>query len=212
MKIVLTGGPSAGKTTIAAAIQRELAPFVQVVPEAASILFQGGFPRGVDTATTKFAQKAIYHVQKELEANAVYRNPKSLILCDRGSLDGLAYWPGDSKSFFTSVYSNLKKELQRYDWVIHLDTAPASHYETTNPIRIENYDTAKKVNQKIKKAWGLHPKRIVIQNNSLFFTKIHQALDIINAIRIGAKFSEVEKLHKAIIENQITRLRSEHHK
>ena len=45
MKVVLTGGPSGGKTTIATALAKDLTAQTAVVPEAASMLFLGGFPR-----------------------------------------------------------------------------------------------------------------------------------------------------------------------
>ncbi len=45
MKVVLTGGPSGGKTTLAATIQKEFSDQVLIVSEAASMLFSGGFPR-----------------------------------------------------------------------------------------------------------------------------------------------------------------------
>jgi hypothetical protein len=43
--VVLTGGPGAGKTATLEVVQRELSRHVVVVPEAASILWKGGFPR-----------------------------------------------------------------------------------------------------------------------------------------------------------------------
>ena len=44
-RIVLTGGPGGGKTTAADLYRREIGEKVVVVPEAAMILFSGGFPR-----------------------------------------------------------------------------------------------------------------------------------------------------------------------
>ena len=44
-KVVLTGGPAAGKTAIADVLSRQLEKRICVVPESATILFKGGFPR-----------------------------------------------------------------------------------------------------------------------------------------------------------------------
>ncbi|MGZ3695296.1 MAG: AAA family ATPase, partial [Bdellovibrionota bacterium] len=44
-KIVLTGGPCAGKTTMVKMIEQAFPASVVGVPEAASLLFNGGFPR-----------------------------------------------------------------------------------------------------------------------------------------------------------------------
>lgn len=41
--IVLTGGPSAGKTAILEMVLKTFCPHVTVIPEAAGIVFGGGF-------------------------------------------------------------------------------------------------------------------------------------------------------------------------
>ena len=64
-RIVVTGGPGGGKTTAADLFRREMAGKVAVVPEAATILFGGGFPRG--GPAQRAAQVAIYQVQRNLE-------------------------------------------------------------------------------------------------------------------------------------------------
>ena len=45
-------------------------------------------------------------------------HPNRIILSDRGSLAGLAYWPGPEQDFFTTMHSSLEDELSRYDAVI----------------------------------------------------------------------------------------------
>ncbi len=44
-RVVVTGGPGVGKTTAADLFRRELGDRVVIVPEAATLLFAGGFPR-----------------------------------------------------------------------------------------------------------------------------------------------------------------------
>ena len=48
-RIVLTGGPGGGKTTAADLFRREIGDRVVLVPEAATILFQGGFHSAATT-------------------------------------------------------------------------------------------------------------------------------------------------------------------
>ena len=57
------------------------------------MVFGGGFPREDDPACRRAAQRAIFYVQRELEAAGDSHNP-AIVLCDRGTVDGLAYWPG----------------------------------------------------------------------------------------------------------------------
>ena len=54
-RIVLTGGPGGGKTTAADLFRREIGERVVIVPEAATILFQGGFPRSREPHASRFA-------------------------------------------------------------------------------------------------------------------------------------------------------------
>src|SRR5688572_16643689 len=90
-RIVLTGGPGAGKTAVLELIRHAFCPHVVVLPESAGLLFSGGFPRRSDEGARRAAQRAIYYVQRELEAAAEALQP-AVLLCDRGTVDGVAYW------------------------------------------------------------------------------------------------------------------------
>jgi len=92
-RIALTGGPGAGKTAVIELVRRLLCDHIHVLPEAASIVFGGGFPRGTSSAQRRAEQRAIFFVQRELEATAD-EEPLEIVLCDRGTVDGGAYWPG----------------------------------------------------------------------------------------------------------------------
>ena len=92
-RIVLTGGPGAGKTAVLELVRQFFCQHIQVLPEAASILFSGGFPRGESTGTRRATQRAIYYVQRELERSADQAGLAAVVLCDRGTVDGAAYWP-----------------------------------------------------------------------------------------------------------------------
>ena len=92
-----------GKTAVLEMIRHMLCPNVTILPEAASILFGGGFWRKPSLPAKKAAQRAIYYVQRELE-QMVTEDPESgTIICDRGTLDGLAHWPGTKQSFFKQI-------------------------------------------------------------------------------------------------------------
>ncbi len=86
--IVITGGPSGGKTTLIEAIKKELGKEVKTVPEAASLLYRGGLPRAQNDSSMIHIQRAIYFLQRELEGLAQKQIPSGTIVCDRGSLDG----------------------------------------------------------------------------------------------------------------------------
>lgn len=46
-RVVLTGGPGAGKTALLELVRQSFCTHVKVLPEAASIVFGGGFPRDI---------------------------------------------------------------------------------------------------------------------------------------------------------------------
>ncbi len=194
IKIAITGGPSGGKTTLIEALKKEFGPVVKVVPEAASILYKGGFPRVKSYDGFFHAQKAIYFIQKEVEALRCKIYPAALIVCDRGSLDALAYWPDSEAHFFDTMQTTRTQENARYDWVIHLDTATEPDYDSSNEIRIENFQEALSLNEKIKKGWEGHPQRIVITPDNDFFAKMRKAILVIEAILNKKAFAEIQKI------------------
>lgn len=121
-----------------------------------------------------------------------------MIVCDRGSLDGVAYWPGPgpASDFLAAVGSSFEEEAARYDWIIHLDTAPASYYDLTNPLRNESFEEAWKLNERIKQAWSSHPQRFVIDNNEAghFFEKLQRAMMVVEKIIEGRSYQEIQSL------------------
>lgn len=194
IKVAVTGGPSGGKTTLIEALRKEFNPRIKIVPEAASIIYKGGFPRVKSYEGFFHAQKAIYAVQKELEELRCKLYPDSLMVCDRGSLDALAYWPDTAEHFFKEMNSSYQQEASRYDWVIHLDTAREPDYDTTNEVRNESFNEALSLNDKIKSSWAQHPQRIVITSEQDFFSKMRKATLVIEAIMQKKSFAEVKGL------------------
>ena len=106
-RVVLTGGPGAGKTALLEMIRQSFCSHVKVLPEAASVVFGGGFPREEDPACRRAAQRAIYYIQRELEATGDSHNP-AIVLCDRGTVDGLAYWPGPEDDFWSVLQTDIQ--------------------------------------------------------------------------------------------------------
>ncbi|MEY4939817.1 MAG: hypothetical protein RIQ93_1552 [Verrucomicrobiota bacterium] len=173
-RIVLTGGPGGGKTTAADLFRREIGDGVAVVPEAATILFQGGFPRSPEHHAARSAQTAIFHVQRHLEDTQAALFPGRTLLCDRGTLDGAAYWPGKPAEYFTTVGTTLEAELARYDAVIFFETAArgGDSIEGGNPMRTESAREAVRLDQKLRAIWSKHHRFILVPHNPSFFTKI----------------------------------------
>ena len=180
-RVVLTGGPGAGKTAVLELIRQSFCEHVKVLPEAAGILYGGGFPREDDPECKRAAQRAIFYVQRELENAGDSHNP-TIVLCDRGTLDGLAYWPGPIDDFWPSVGTTLAEQLARYDAVIHLRTpSPDGGYNRQNPLRTESALVAAEIDSRILQAWQAHPHRFVVASTPQFLDKAAEALEILRA-------------------------------
>jgi predicted ATPase len=173
-RIVLTGGPGGGKTTAADLFRREIGEGVVVVPEAATLLFAGGFPRSTQVHARKAVQVAIYHVQRNLEdvQSALY--PERILLCDRGTIDGGAYWPGKPEGFFESVGTTEDRELARYDAVLFFESAAVGgiSVEGGNPQRVESIDEALDLDRRLRALWLKHPRVVVVPHNPSFVKKV----------------------------------------
>jgi predicted ATPase len=175
-RVVLTGGPGAGKTAVLELASRQLCGHVVFVPEAAGILFRGGFPRPVTPAQHRAAQRAIFRVQRELEQMAAVARPGARTLCDRGTLDGLAYWPGTEEALFAEVGSSLEEELSHYRAVIHLEVPEAADYQPDALLRPESHAQALEIDRRILRAWARHPHRVVVPHSGDFLEKARRAL------------------------------------
>lgn len=180
--VVVTGGPGAGKTALLEVLQRDLCEHVHVLPEAASILWRGGFPRRATGPARKAAQRSIARVQLDLERLTVEENHASLILCDRGTLDGLAYWPDDANEYFRETGLDRDRELARYAAVLQLQPAPAEHGYQRTALRPETAEEARAIDVRIREAWAGHPNVIHIESDANFLAKLERAVTKIHEL------------------------------
>ena len=175
---MLTGGPGAGKTAVLELVKHSFCAHVMVLPESAGIVFGGGFPRRPDITASQSAQRAIFYVQRELENAAESQNP-AIILCDRGTIDGGAYWIG-KPDLWTSVGSSLQAQLSRYAAVIHMRVPRTEEgYNNANPLRVETAEQAAKIDRKIAELWARHPNRYVIDPQETFIAKASKVLTVL---------------------------------
>lgn len=183
-RIVLTGGPGGGKTTALDLIRREFSGKIATVPESATMIFSGGIERANNDIVLKTQQTAIFNLQKHLEDIQRATFEHSIILCDRGSLDGLAYWPESSDSYFKAMNTNLEDELARYDAVIFFESAAKSgeSIKSNNPIRNESENAAIAIDDKLQKIWSQHPNYNLIHSSASFINKVMFGITTIEKI------------------------------
>jgi hypothetical protein len=148
------------------------------------MLFGGGFPRRTEPGARRAAQLAIYHVQRNVEDVQTAAYPGRILLCDRGTIDGAAYWPDGPETFFEALQTTREAELLRYDAVIFFQSAAAGGHgiEGGNPIRIESIDEAARLDKVLANLWSDHRRYFFVPNNQSFFRKITLGLAAMESI------------------------------
>lgn len=178
--IVLTGGPGAGKTAILELARKQVCEHIAIMPEAASIIFGGGFWRLTSHSAKMASQKAIFYVQREMENLVRGENKWGLAICDRGTIDGLAYWPEDEALYWNLLGTSKEKEFKKYSLVIHLRTPNKENgYNLNNPIRIETALEAAKIDARIAEVWCDHPNYHQVDSFVDFLDKAQKAMALI---------------------------------
>jgi len=179
--VVLTGGPGAGKTAVLELAAHTFCRHVAILPESATIVFGGGFPRHDSVAGLHASQRAIFAVQRQLETLVIDERRVGIALCDRGTIDGCAYWPGPREAFWKEMGTARDEEMARYMGVIHLETPPLAEGYHTDAIRDEPVGRAMEIDGLIKAAWMGHPRRVFVPPAADFGSKSAVALAAIRA-------------------------------
>jgi CYTH domain-containing protein/predicted ATPase len=204
-KIVITGGPCAGKSTALSRIQEEFTELgytVLFISETATELINGGVAPWTCKTSDDFQKFLIkLQIEKEkifeLSANSM-PSEKVLIVCDRGMLDNKAYMTPDA--FSNTLYELKLNEVEirdNYDAVFHLVTAAkgAEEFYTTanNAARTETVEEAAALDDKLISAWTGHPHLRIIGNASDFETKMKHLIAEISAFLGEPEPFEVER-------------------
>lgn len=187
-KIVITGGPCAGKTTGMSWIQNAFSKRgykVLFVNEAATELINSG----VQPWSFSICDFQTSILQMQLAKEKIYEDvaktsdfEKILIVCDRGALDGKAFMEQEDYYRIINKINKTENELRdSYDAVFHLVTAAkgAESFYTleNNTARTETVEQARLADDKLINAWNGHPHFKIINNDVDFDNKMKKLID-----------------------------------
>jgi len=191
-RIVLTGGPCGGKTTLLRelhAVDLRGERWI-LVPEAAPLLFQAG----LDGRQPSF-QQAVVQLQIALEEIcAAAASPQQVLLCHRGTLDALAYWlrnGWDESEFFDATGMSREEHYRRYWGVIHLQTAAIGaegcYRRWPDAHRPETIEQAAEIDRLCARAWSGHQRYVLVDNFGKDWpTKVCVALETLTRWPVSA--------------------------
>ena len=202
VKIVITGGPCAGKSTAMSKIQKEfikMGYLVLFIAETATELITGG----ITPINDPDFQSHLLNLQIEKEATYIQAAKsigaeKVLIVCDRGVIDNKAYMTDEQ--FESILYKTPYSEIEvrdSYDAVFHLVTAAkgAVEFYTTenNAARTETPEQAAELDDKIISAWTGHSHFRIIDNIGSFEDKINRLISEISSFLGEPEPLEIER-------------------
>ncbi|MBO7662001.1 MAG: AAA family ATPase [Clostridia bacterium] len=215
-KIVITGGPCAGKTTAMSWIQNAFTRMgyeVLFVDETATQLITGGAAPWLSTSNREYQWHLLQLQQaKEQTFTDIARTMKSsrmLIVCDRAAMDNCAYMTEQEFDWVLNQLKTNKVALRdQYDAVFHLVTAAkgAEQFYTlaNNQARTETIEEAAALDDRLIAAWTGHPHFRVIDNSTGFEEKMHRLLREISVFLGEPTPMEIER--KFLIERPGLRL------
>ena len=169
--IVLTGGPSGGKSTLLEELQRD--------PQWATCFV--ALPETVHAARLvnispqeKLFQRVMVRLQMALEDgldSALGPQDSRCIICHRGSLDPLAFWlqrGWSEREFFAFTGTCREDHYRRYAAVLHLvtcaDGAPWAYTRWPEAHRPETPEDARRLDRWLQQIWDGHPHYIRLDN------------------------------------------------
>ena len=196
-KIVLTGGPCAGKTTILSEIKKILCNKgykVFIIKESATELIDGGITPHEDGIGLLNFQRLILsyqYMKEEIYNKALIDNgdEKIVIIYDRGMMDNKAYIGDLDFSLILEDFSlEIGKKIDecdifnRYDMVIHLRTSAGNrgYNLKNNKARYESESEAILLDERTMSVWSMHNNLHIVDSTVNFDDKVITVLDLIN--------------------------------
>lgn len=191
-RIVLTGGPSSGKTSVLEKIRQVYSTegyHVIVVSETATDLINSGIKPFGDVRTSMIDfQELVMQLQLAKEdvvdkALNMVNSDNVIVIYDRGAIDNTAYINEEEFQEVLARLNHVKsftELMDKYDLVINLVGSKDFYTLENNSARSESSDEAIKLGERTLHSWLGHPKLKVVLPKPSLDEKIREVLNIIN--------------------------------
>lgn len=210
LKVVLTGIPSSGKTSVInSVIERfkERGYRVLVVPETATEFINSGIqPFGEEGIDPLVFQELV--IKKQLNKEELYDiaathlgENRTIILYDRGTLDGYAYVPTEDMDSIVKKFGQTRRDLlMRYDAILFLEGAEKFFTKENNKARYEkDAKEAASLREKLLQSYLGHDNLRIIQPREEMKDKQEEVINII-ANMLGNP-TRLREQHKYLVDN-----------
>jgi hypothetical protein len=190
LRIALTGGACSGKTALSTVLGARFGDQVRVVAESALHVFNTHAIRdfNIDDQTRRRLQREIYQTQLSWESLPENDAAARVMITDRGTVDGAAYWPDGPEAFWSAMGTSQAREIGRYEAVVWLETAAVLGVfdaATGTAYTREHPDEAIRIGKRILDVWAPHPHLTRVRATADFAEKERTVVAIV-ARAIGA--------------------------
>ena len=218
-KVVLTGGPGSGKTTVIESIKKNFGGKYKViiVDETATHLMGMGLrPFGEDPIPIVDYQELVLREQLAKEelidiALKYLKEKDVIIIYDRGLLDNMAYIKEEEFDSILKRFDNkytINDFLDRYDLILNLVSGKKFYTTENNPERKEQVEEALALGNKTLKAWMGHKNLKIVPPKDDINDKIKEVLNYLNEILREEQVKSQKKYYVDINNTDLDYLKS----
>ena len=213
LRVVITGGPCAGKTTALKDIKKRLeVNGYEVLTSheiATMIITSGAIPKPSEKGNVSLHtfQKIILDmtIAQEnalLELASDIDSEKVAIIYDRGILDNRAYIPhSEFQGLIDEKNITVEQILNRYDIILHLVSTALDkpeEYSKNNQARLESLEEAIQVELATQNAWPESNNKFIFYNDCDFEEKLRRVMKTL------LEYTNKEEKHRLILPKEIS--------